>query len=60
MKELTWFQAFFRSPSLKQLRAENNLEVPEWYTNSVYKLALVVSTWSILTGLGLGYLIGIF
>ena len=60
MTELTWCQAFFRSPSLKQLREENNLEIPEWYTNSEYKLAIVVSTWSILTGLGLGYIIGIW
>ena len=57
MRELTWFQAFFRCPTLKQLREDNDLDIPEWYNNSVYKLAIVTASWCMCSGIGIGYII---
>ena len=58
----SWCNAFLGCKSLKTIRKEHDLEIPEWYNKTVFRFAVALSFQGIFLGfmfcLGLIILIG--
>ena len=53
-KEITWKEAIFAKKGLKDIRIENKLEIPEYYRESTWRLAISLSIHSLFCGALIG------